>query len=105
MLVKRRALLGFDRQDDKSVTFLNRIVELGTDAQGDYVTYEPDPRHSEILVKQLGLEGNGSKPVATPGVKSELVLDDRLLEGTQARVYRSVCMRVGFLAQDSPHLQ
>jgi hypothetical protein len=97
--------LGFDRQDDKSVAFLNRIVELGTDAQGDYVTYEPDPRHSEILVKQLGLEGNVSKPVATPGVKSELVLDDRLLEGTQARLYRSVCMRVGFLAQDSPHLQ
>ena len=29
----------------------------------------------------------------------------RPLEGAQAKAYRSVCMRLGFLAQDFPHIQ
>ena len=31
--------------------------------------YEADPRHVELLVKSMGLEG--CKPVATPGIKRE----------------------------------
>ena len=47
----------------KTCTLLNRVIEWTT--QG--LTWEPDPRHAELVVEHLGLKGG--KGAVTPGVK------------------------------------
>ena len=64
---KFRGRIGPDIGDDKSIRILNRIVTWTTGG----IKYEADQRHSEIIIKQLGLE-SGAKAVVTPGVKQEL---------------------------------
>ena len=55
---------------------LNRIASVGTDSDGRrYVRIEPDIRHAELVLRDLGLEGNKVKPLMTPGFK----LDEREL--------------------------
>ena len=106
MVLKRRALLGPDSTDDKQVTFLNRIVTYGRTAAGvDRVEWEADPRHVDTLLREQSLDGQGAKAVSTPGVKDVKFLDASPLEGAAATAFRSQCMRLGFLAQDCPHLQ
>ena len=60
--VKFRGRLGPGRGDDKAVRILNRVVYW--DAEG--IKYEPDQRHAEIIIQQLGLKGK--KTAVTPGV-------------------------------------
>ena len=44
---------------------LNRVICW----QAEGLTYEADPRHAEIVIRDLGLDG--SKPVNTPGTREE----------------------------------
>ena len=61
--VKVRGRLGSGKNDDKCMRILNRIVRW-TDAG---LRIEADPRHVEILIKEMGLgEANAVK---APGVK------------------------------------
>ena len=70
------------------------------------IEYEPDPRHSQILIRELGLENSGGQ-LTTPGVKerpdavdendTEIAVQDRTW-------YRSLCMRLAYLSQDRPDL-
>ena len=69
--VKVRGKLGPDKDDDKAITILNRCVEWTSHG----LLYEADPRHAEILIRELGLEN--TKPVVTPGVKSQFVPEDQ----------------------------
>ena len=62
--LKLRGRLGHDKGDVQEMRILNRIVRL--DKGG--IRYEADPRHAEILIKSLGLEG--CKSVISPGVKA-----------------------------------
>ena len=55
--------LGPDAGQDKEVRVLNRILRWTTAG----VEYEADPRHVEIILKQLNIEA--CKPVITPGTK------------------------------------
>ena len=108
MLVQRKALLGPDPSDDKHAMILNRLVSYVDDPYGvkSRITMEPDPRHAQILVHELGLSGHGSKAVSTPTEKGASYYDDTPLKGVEeAKSHRSLCMRLGFLAQDAPHLQ
>eukprot|EP00959_Pyramimonas_sp_CCMP1952_P305799 6399201-Pyramimonas_sp.AAC.1 len=67
---------------------------------------KPDPRHAEILVHELGLSGRGSKAASTPTEKGASYYDDTPLQGAnEAKAHRSLCMLLGLLAQDAPHLQ
>ena len=73
------------------------------------MTYEPDPRHAELIVKQLGLES--AKSLATPTVRD----DDPTIEGEEGKVeplspewttsYKSIVARANFLALDVPDIQ
>ena len=45
--VKVRGMLGPDRNDDKTMTILNRCLEW----EADGIHYEADPRHVEILIR------------------------------------------------------
>jgi hypothetical protein len=105
MIITRKALLGPDDSDTKHATMLNRLVTYGDKGGVPAVFIEPDSRHGDIIVAQMGLEGNSAKAVTTPGEKAADYYDDRPLETPgMCKAYRSICMRLGFMAQDAPHL-
>ena len=86
---------------------LNRIVRWKTAASagGECIEWEADPRHTEIIIKQMGLTFS-SKCVATPGVKVKPSSEsERPLSSDETTLFRSVCMRANFLALDRPEIQ
>eukprot|EP00973_Karenia_brevis_P024432 3369648-Karenia_brevis.AAC.1 len=80
---------------------LNRLVCW--DYEG--ITWEPDPRHVDLLCEHVGVSG---AKVTTPLVKEkidDLDIEDIPLDATSASAYRSHTMRAGYLAQDRTDLQ
>ena len=71
----------------------------------DAIAPEPDPRHGEIVLNQLGLEP-GSRTVSAPARR--VPLDGREasppLDGQALAEYRSASMRLGYLALDWPDI-
>ena len=88
----------------------NRVVSVGTDSDGRrYVRNEPDIRHAELVLRNLGLEGSKAKPLTTPGFKvdeKELALREKEvpLDSQGATRYRSCVMRLSYLALDRADL-
>ena len=68
--IKVRAILGAGCDDAKEVRILNRYVRCKSDGGKNWMEYEPDPRHAELIVKSLNLES--AKGVTTPSVKTWL---------------------------------
>ena len=102
--------LGFGGHCERHAELLNRIVSVGTDSDGRrYVRIEPDIRHAELVLTDLGLEGSTAKPLTTPGFKvdeKELALREKevpLDSGDPTR-YRSCVMRLSYLALDRADL-
>ena len=84
---------------------LNRTLRYvnGHGRQEDRIELEGDIRHSELIVKQLGLQK--AKPVTTPAVRrsSSEAEEDRhspKLSSADTSLFRSVTMRAVYLAQD-----
>ena len=103
--IKVRAILGAGRDDAKEVRILNRYVRWKSDGGRNWIEYEPDPRHAELIVKSLNLES--AKGVTTPSVKKKLedvLTTSPQLDALQTRKCRSVVMRAAYLSQDRPDL-
>ena len=101
----RTAKLGFGEHDDREVCFLNRLIRVVPERQ--CVEYEPDQRHSDLIVSELSL--GQAQGVVTPRMKrkaAEVVAGNpsRPLSGGDASRYGSVTMRRSYLAQDRPDL-
>ncbi|CAE7358585.1 unnamed protein product [Symbiodinium sp. CCMP2592] len=84
---------------------LNRLVRF--DERSGTISYEPDPRHAEIILKDLEMET--CKPVKSPNekLKAEDVakrLEMPTVAPDRISKYRSLVMRAAFLAQDRPDL-
>ena len=106
MMIKTKAMLGFARGDDRSATLLNRIIELKVIGGKPTLCFEPDPRHAQIAIRDLGLDGEKTKGLSAPGANDETFEDATLIEERSGQLrFRSVAMRLSFLGQDSPHLQ
>ena len=68
------------------------------------LTYEPDPRHVELILRNARLDDK-AKSVVTPAIRTKAAgRADESLREAEARDYRSTCMLIAFLAQDLPHL-
>ena len=52
----------------KEMRLLNRLVTWTTPG----IMWEPDPRHCETVLRELGLDGNGVTSVVTPGEKGSV---------------------------------
>ena len=74
-LVKVRATLGPEPEDDKEVSILNRVIRW---AEGSLL-YEADPRHVEKLLKEAGLECCNA--LNAPGVKEPTSPEKSWFEG------------------------
>ena len=101
--VKRVGLLGEDDHCDSEVVILNRVLRMSRDSKGPVLEYEPDQRHGELIVEQMGLVK--SNTASTPREKKTyqdlpMLKASELLKGSQITQYRSMVMRAAFLAQD-----
>jgi len=93
-----RGRMGCGDDDDKSMRILNRIVTW----YPDRVDYEPDQRHAEIIIKQMGLEED-TKGVVSPGSRRDAKASDAdktELADKAASLYRAMAARANYLAQD-----
>ena len=92
-----RGKLGPDILDDKSMTILNRCIEWTQKG----IMYEADPRHVEILIKQMSLEE--TKPVVSPGTKGANLPDDQNphLDPACATKFRQLIARCNFMSRSA----
>ena len=84
----------------QSIDILNRLVSWTNRG----IELEADPRHVEIIINEIGCEG---AKVTTALVKERMeeVEDADPLEPKEVARYRSVSMRLSYIAQDRPDLQ
>ena len=95
----KSAILGSKPHLEKECKILNRLVRITADGW----EIEADPRHGEILIRELGL-GQG-KGLTTPGVDDGLDEDGPELQPEQQSRYRSLAARANYLALDRPDIQ
>eukprot|EP00973_Karenia_brevis_P096115 12430674-Karenia_brevis.AAC.1 len=76
-------IIGPEERDKKQLKVLNRFITYTSEG----IEYESDPRHAEIIVKELGLEE--CNPVCTPGMQDEPVRkdDEAALDEIETRRY------------------
>ena len=95
-----------DAVEVQEAVYLNRVLRwlpsLGR------VEIEPDTRHVETVLRDLGLQE--STPVSTPAVRKDNAMVIRSastsppLDDTKTALYRSVVMRINYLSLDRPDL-
>jgi hypothetical protein len=107
LIIKDRGTLGPRAKDLKEIVILHRLLRWRAQDhnQRERIEYQADPRHAEMLLLQLQLNGQG-RGITTPGVKVEPTdANMKKLDEDEGALYRSACMRLGYLAQDRPTLQ
>ena len=100
-------VLGPDERDYKQVRVLNRVISW----ENGGITYEADPRHAELVIKQMKVEE--ANPVTSPGCKPSSghaaqggsTDDEVALEAEERTAYRALAARCNFLAIDRPDIQ
>ena len=108
--VREAHRLGFRSGCERSAVILNRVVSLGHDAEGRrQIVIEPDFRHVQLVLQDLGLDKENTKSLTTPTIKiDEMEVERRKLEQPLDRsmttTYRSCVMRLSFLSQDRADL-
>ncbi len=92
--------LGPGQGDSKEATVLNRVVRWCSHNGTQWLEYEANPRQTERLVADCGLEG--AKPVATPGTRSsgDELTNDRPLEARLHIAFRGAAARGNYLSVD-----
>ena len=69
---------------------------------------EADPKHRQLVLEQMGLDGNNATPLNDNGILQkdfDQGDDAEKLLSPDATAYRALAARVNFLAQDSPNMQ
>ena len=95
--------VGDEEGDHKEVHFLNRLIRCDQHQGASAILIEPDRRHVDLLVQQLGMDN--AKGAETPDVKKSVELQMQearspALPKEQASLYRSCVMRAAYLSQD-----
>ena len=109
ILVEHIATLGPRPQllDACEVRFLNRVIRWVVQSfrkAPERIEIEADPRHSELLIKNSGLQTN-SKGVNTPGERTRDSSRTLKLSSQDSTSYRSDVMRLACLSADRMELQ
>ena len=93
---------GPGKEDQRQIKILNRVV-IWHDTDG--ISYEVDPRHVEIIIKQLQLAD--AKTVMTLGTKEEgKTAEDKdvALGDKEATNHRALVARFKYLFPDRPDI-
>ena len=100
LILKRRATLGPGGGDDKTVTVLNRLVTWVCPSGSRNQIEKADPRHREILLAQMNLDGANAKSVTTPAVKIHEWTPQMLtkIDKERTSTFRSATMRASYMS-------
>ena len=91
------------KADDKNMFLLNQLIDLWVQNGERLLRFEPDLRRVQIALYGLALDKKNVKPLSNPGVHDhEFTCQDELPEDERTK-FRSIPMRLAFLAQDLPH--
>ena len=72
LILERRAILGPNAGDNKTVAILNRLVTwLDLSASRNKLEIAADPRHREILLAQMNQDSTNVKSETTPAMKMQ----------------------------------
>ena len=109
MMVNVEGTLGPDSSqgDVQHMICLNRIFTWvhATADSPTKILIEADPRHVDLILKDLGLNKPGTKSVSTPGVKAKDGHPGLPLPKAETTPFRSTTMRVNYLAEDRPDIR
>ena len=97
----RTKVIGTGEGESVEGKVLNRVIRVSSEGW----EYEPDQRHAEIIIAELGL--NDAKAVASAGDdehKWEEQENAAPLSGQQSSRFRSIAARVNYLSADRPDL-
>lgn len=98
--VRSRARLGPEDNDDKAVRLLNRVIEWTPEG----IRYESDQRHTELIMRDLGLKGSSNAVVTPGGRKTEDSLN-RKLSRKDELTYRANVAWANYMSQDRSDIQ
>ena len=101
LILKRRAIPGPDDGDDKAVTILNRLLTwVCLSGSRNQIEIEADPRHREILLAQMNLDGANAKSVTTPAVMIQEWTPQMLtkIDRDRTSTFRSATMRASYMS-------
>ena len=101
LMLERRAILGLDDDDDKTFTILNRLVTwVCLSGSRSQIEIEADPRHREILLAKMNLDGANVKSVTTPAVKIQEWTPQMLtkIDRDRTSTFRSATMRASCMS-------
>ena len=98
---KKRGRLGPEKEDEKSIRILNRIVTWTEEG----IMYEGDQRHVEIASNALGFNER-IRSVVAPAERSKLE-EGRggILDKKESTKYRGLVARLNYLGQDRSDIQ
>ena len=99
--IRETHVIGHEDGDEKEGKVLNRILRAGEHGW----ELEADPRHAELLIQQLELEG--CKGVSSPGTESSDAEEEdnaELTDKEEITKFRGVAARTNYLAQDRPDI-
>ena len=100
-ILKEEAVFGLGDGDDKTVTIVILLVTwVCLSESRNQIEIEADPRHREILLAQMKLDGANTKSVATPAVKVQEWTPQMLtkLDKDRASFFRSATMRASYMS-------
>ena len=100
----RSEYLGPEGVCKPELRILNRVLRWTSTG----IEYEPDQRHADIIIKDMGMMN--AKPVTTPGVaetKEELEewQHSNTMSSNDSTAYRALAARVNYLSLDRPDIQ
>ena len=96
-----------DLGDKTEVNCLNRIVRWvnETPTTPRAIEIEADPRHCDLILKDLNLHQKNAKTVTTPSVKPKDGFVGDPVAKDDVRAFRSTCMRMNYMAEDRPDVK
>ena len=97
---KVEGIMGPGPGDIRQARILGRVITW----ENAGVRYEPDPRHIEVLVRDLALEGAAplSAPSVRPAPQDAEEEEEPELPGEEALLYRRCAARLNYLSLDRP---
>ena len=97
--------MGFGPGGDRRIAVLNRWLSLDVLDGRHVLRIKPAPRYAVLIVRQAGLDGDRAKGVATLGEKGGDYYNVEPPTEDSKTFDRSLCARLGYLAQDLPMIR
>ena len=102
-IITVKGVMGLDAGDCKDMCILNRRLKV----EGEFLFYEPDPKHAEILCEEMGLKED-SKGLGAPVAREDAAAtgtEEEPLGPEETTRFRALAARANYIALDRADVQ